>query len=116
MQVVHQGVTADYTYNALGQRVKRVLSGGVTATEQYIYDLAGKLIAVLDGTGAVMQEYIYLNDTPVALIADSATEPADSDGDGIPDGMDNCPTKANAGQEDMDGDGIGDVCDMPAAN
>jgi len=113
LQVVHQEATADYTYNALGQRVKRVLSGGVTATEQYLYDLGGKLIAVLDGSNNVIQEYIYLNDTAVALLADTANEPADSDGDGVPDGMDNCPTKANATQADMDGDGIGDVCDMP---
>lgn len=36
---------------------------------------------------------------------------ADTDGDGIADNVDNCPTVANPGQKDTDGDGIGDHCD-----
>ncbi len=35
----------------------------------------------------------------------------DTDGDGIPDSIDNCPNKANPMQEDEDHDGLGDVCD-----
>ena len=38
----------------------------------------------------------------------------DSDGDLVPDAVDNCPTVANPGQEDSDGDGIGDACDACA--
>jgi penicillin-binding protein 1A len=37
--------------------------------------------------------------------------PSDTDGDGVPDGTDNCPTVPNPGQEDSDGDGVGDACD-----
>ncbi|MEM8887866.1 MAG: T9SS type A sorting domain-containing protein [Bacteroidota bacterium] len=36
---------------------------------------------------------------------------SDTDGDGILNSDDNCPSTANADQSDIDGDGIGDVCD-----
>jgi hypothetical protein len=39
--------------------------------------------------------------------------PIDGDGDGIPDSSDNCPSDANASQEDTDQDGVGDACDGP---
>jgi len=37
--------------------------------------------------------------------------PMDTDGDGVPDTADNCPTVANASQADADSDGVGDACD-----
>jgi parallel beta-helix repeat protein len=36
---------------------------------------------------------------------------SDDENDGVPDGADNCQFVANPGQQDADGDGLGDVCD-----
>jgi len=46
----------------------------------------------------------------VRYLGDS-TPPADGDGDGTPDGIDNCPSVSNPAQADADSDGIGDACD-----
>ena len=42
------------------------------------------------------------------------TNPAlsDTDGDGIIDGMDNCPLTVNAQQSDVNSNNVGDACDL----
>ncbi len=42
--------------------------------------------------------------------------PTDTDNDGIADVFDNCPLSANPTQDDVDLDGIGDLCDNDADN
>ena len=47
---------------------------------------------------------------PSAAFSFTTVHP-DTDGDGVNDDVDNCPTIANADQADNDNDGLGDVCD-----
>lgn len=41
---------------------------------------------------------------------------SDTDGDGVPDNEDNCPTVPNDDQTDVNGDGFGDACVSPGAD
>lgn len=61
--------------------------------------------AVLTGCNSADDEDSTIADLPAA----SAQQ--DTDNDGVLDGDDNCPTTPNTDQSDIDGDGIGDLCD-----
>jgi len=54
-----------YLYNALGQRARK--SSANTGT-YFAYDEAGHLIGEYDPTGSLIQELVWLGDTPVATV------------------------------------------------
>jgi hypothetical protein len=63
-----------------------------------------------NGTALPPGIYIHSN-TSGTVYANTLPATADLDGDGVPNGVDNCPLVANADQANLDGDGFGDACD-----
>jgi RHS repeat-associated protein len=62
-----QTVLGEYTYNAKGQRVKKV-AGGTTI---YHYDLMGNLIQETDGSGNIISSYVYAGTHSIAKVESS---------------------------------------------
>ena len=64
---------------------------------------------VLPATGAMATALAMAG--AMALGVAPAAFAQDADGDGFPDGSDNCPLVANADQADCDNDGVGNACE-----
>lgn len=58
-------VIAAYDVNALGQRVRKTVGGSVT---HFVYDEQGRLLGEYDGSGTIVQETVWLDDLPVAIL------------------------------------------------
>lgn len=64
---------ASYGYDFQGRRVWRTVFGTTTVQSHYVFDQDGHLLAEHDGaTGAVVREYVWLDDMPVAMVDSSS--------------------------------------------
>lgn len=113
------GATGQYLLYVNGQEVaSRVFPGNIFATDRNV------LIGREDSTSprpfsGLIDEVEIFNralspaEINAIYLADGSgkCKAVDTDGDGVPDATDNCPSTANPNQEDADGDGVGDACD-----
>ena len=70
------GVTTTYTYDADGRRVRKVSSTGPASTVVFVYDLEGQLLGEYDRNGAALREYVWLENTPVAMFTPDPASPS----------------------------------------
>ncbi len=88
---------------------------GITGTEDWSYSTAGDVMDVrvgdISGNGRPNIACVTFDSHGIIYAFASLATSADSDGDGVPDAVDNCASIYNPDQEDLDGDNIGDACD-----
>jgi RHS repeat-associated protein len=67
-------VTADYVYDGLERMAVRTTQNMSPAgTTHYLYDLKGHLLVEADSTGQTLREYVWIDDLPLAVVADVNT-------------------------------------------
>jgi outer membrane protein assembly factor BamB len=88
-----------------------------SASTTYAIDLQTHLSVwsyAKSGALALGDNVLYIASSDGMLTA--INTPQDADGDSVSDQVDNCAVVANAGQQDTDGDGYGDLCDAFPGN
>jgi YD repeat-containing protein len=67
-------VTADYIYDGLERlSIRTTQNMSPAGTTHYVYDLDGRLIVEADVTGQTLREYVWLDEMPLAVVADVDT-------------------------------------------
>ncbi|MDP6324630.1 MAG: thrombospondin type 3 repeat-containing protein [Candidatus Thalassarchaeaceae archaeon] len=109
---------ADGAYNDEGYSIATMPSGsivsmgshcggGVAVGQSCSITLGSSSESTLGNVFSDPNQYGYAFNTGIHLWAIQA----DSDGDGVGNGDDNCPSTPNVDQSDIDSDNLGDVCD-----
>ena len=84
-----------------------------TTSKEYIEFLRDENVTDAQGDDLYALWLSNGKSAPVAMVSDTIylSPTGDSDLDGVPDSLDNCPAIANPGQEDIDDDGYGAACE-----
>ncbi|HVX91241.1 MAG TPA: thrombospondin type 3 repeat-containing protein [Candidatus Paceibacterota bacterium] len=123
-------VVVRYLYDGLGHCVRKAVSdenqvthGVSIVSTYYVYDARGLVVAIYEqhcnagggssggGKGKAIKRGSGTGSSRAKRGGARTEGVVDSDGDGIPDNVDNCPLTPNPDQADTDGDGVGDACD-----
>ena len=82
---VNDRLTAEYGYNAFGERVRKTLhgTGGEVQTVYYLYE-GTQLTAEVAASGTVLRQYVYVDAHPVAALIDGETYFLHTDQAGTP--------------------------------
>ena len=108
---LHDRITfqlTEFAYKTFLTEAQKLLAGDGASS-----DLFGWSVAI-DGDTAVIGARLDDDNGSSSGSAYVFSLITDSDGDGIPDDLDNCPTVANPDQADSNGDGFGDACVDPS--
>jgi hypothetical protein len=125
----HSGHPSSMSLSVFGPRAALLRDVEVARGDGRL-NLPGDLVVLLPDDAGDVRLLVTASDSPDAVGTARASVPPhvetdvaieletgsvrDSDGDGIPDAIDDCPTVANSKQLDADGDGIGDACTASA--
>ena len=72
-QIVAGGTTVNYTYDAMGQRVKREVVGG--ATTNFHYAPTGELLFTTDGAGTIQRCFVWNGKALFAILTGTLLNP-----------------------------------------